>query len=414
MTNFTPRKILHIDLSETIPLLTLEPDYQVFYVVFWWQNIPLCHQEILAKQLPMSPEQLIKLVLPAIALTLQAHFLEHNIPFPDTWNNPASLETWLTWQPSLIKLGKQLAQPSSGTVSVVICTRDRPEHLAQCLHSLQQLSPPPDEIVVVDNAPSSDQTRQIVAQMPEIRYILEPRLGLDFARNAGINDSYGEIIAFTDDDVRVHPNWIAQLRYGFRHSEVMAVTGLVLASELDTLSQFIFEKYWSFNRGYCCLYYDTAYFKKYQMIGVPAWRVGAGANMAFRRETFAVVGNFDERLDVGVAGCSGDSELWYRVLAQGGTCRYEPTAIAYHSHRREMTGLKKQIFYYMRGHVTELLIRFERSQHWGNLVRIALLVPYFSYLTLFGFLKGWERYSTLGVEIMGCFSGFKFYWQNKR
>jgi cellulose synthase/poly-beta-1,6-N-acetylglucosamine synthase-like glycosyltransferase len=83
---------------------------------------------------------------------------------------------------------------------------------------------------------------QLVAQMPDIRYVQEPRPGLSVARNTGIRQSKGDIIAFTDDDVTVHPNWIARLQQSFPDPQVMAVTGLVLPAELETEAQFIFEK----------------------------------------------------------------------------------------------------------------------------------------------------------------------------
>src|SRR5690606_24220581 len=146
-----------------------------------------------------------------------------------------------------------------------------------------------------------------------------------------------------DDDVEVHPQWTRRLRRGFADPGVKAVTGLVLPAELETPSQVQFEKYWSFHRGYIPRLYDAAFFERHRRWGVPAWEVGAGANMAFRRQVFEKVGLFDERLDAGAAGCSGDSEMWYRVLAEGHMCRYEPTAVVYHYHRREDEALKKQL-----------------------------------------------------------------------
>ena len=414
MTTFAPRKIVHIEISEGIPSLSSDGEYPVLYVVFWWYGIPLGHQEIWENELPMSRDQLAENALKTIAPTIEAHLLEQGIPLPEVFPvTNSGLNALMAWEPFLVKLREQLSAPASETVSVVICTRDRPEHLVRCLRSLQQLSQLPDEILVVDNAPSSDATKQLVAQIPGIRYVLEPRPGLSAARNTGIRHCTGEIIAFTDDDLTLHTDWIARLRQSFSDPKVMVVTGLVLAAELKTQSQFIFEKYWSFNRGYRVLTFDNDYFEKYKLLGVPAWRIGAGANMAFRRKAIELVGDFDERLGAGTSGCSEDSEFWYRVLAEGWTCRYEPTAVAYHCHRREMDSLRRQIFYYMRGHVTELLIRFERYKHWGNLVRIALLLPYFTNLFLFGFLKGRLRYSTLLEEVLGCFSGAKFYFKSK-
>ena len=144
------------------------------------------------------------------------------------------------------------------------------------------------------------------------------------------------------------------------------------------------------------------------------WNVGAGANMAFRREVFDQVGYFDVRLDVGAAGCSGDSELWYRLLASGLTCRYEPKAVACHYHRREMTGLKKQLYYYMRGHTTALLIQFAKHKHWGNLLRLFILLPlYYVKLIARGILGGFHgRYRFIPAEWAGCVSGLFFFLRN--
>jgi GT2 family glycosyltransferase len=195
----------------------------------------------------------------------------------------------------------------------------------------------------------------------------------------------------------------------------MAITGLVLAAELETEAQSIFEKYWGFNRGYRTLTFDTEYFEQLKPWGVPAWCIGAGANMAFRRRVFELVGNFDERLDVGAAGCSGDSEFWYRVMAEGWTCQYEPTAVVYHYHRRDLDGLKQQMYYYMRGHVAALLIQFEKYRHWGNLRRLLLSLPkWYAKLFLRGLVKGFNhRYNTFWQEVSGCWSGVSFYLRNR-
>ena len=137
--------------------------------------------------------------------------------------------------------------------------------------------------------------------------------------------------------------------------------------------------------------------------------------MAFRREVFDFVGCFDERLDVGAAGCSGDSEFWYRILAQGRECLYEPTAVASHSHRREFDEFDDQIFHFMRGHVAALLIQFERYRHWGNLRRLFLSLPKYyvkSYLRSC-FRRDYTRYQTLSTEVRGCLSGLTYYLRTR-
>jgi hypothetical protein len=71
---------------------------------------------------------------------------------------------------------------------------------------------------------------------------------------------------------------------------------------------------------------------------------GVGANMAFRRQVFAEVGNFDVALDVGTAsrGC-GDIEMFHRILAKGYATFYEPSAFGWHLHRRRDKALSKQL-----------------------------------------------------------------------
>lgn len=419
MTDLIPQKILHLALESEISDLYPDDIYPAYYIVFWWYDIPLGHIEIKRQELPISAHDLkreaVRIISPAIAAHLQEYDLLlpeiNNIIAQSVFNADDVLKAWekpfLTWH-------KQRLAQKQLSISVVICTRDRPDYVQECLRSLESLSEPPDEIVVVDNAPSSDDTKKIVAQIRGVKYVLEPRPGLSFARNAGIHHSSSELIAYTDDDVKVHPDWLLHLRRSFQDANVMVVTGLVVAAELKTQSQYMFEKYWSFNRGYKPLLYDQAYFQKYRLVGVPAWRAGAGANMAFRRSIFNIIGEFDERLGAGASGCSEDSEMWYRVIAEGMICRYEPTAVVYHFHRRDMEGLHKQLFSYMRGHVTELLIRFERYAHWGDLIRLMLLPVHFSNLLLFGSFKGKHRHKTLLTEILGCFSGLIFYIKNSK
>src|SRR5690348_9913012 len=92
------------------------------------------------------------------------------------------------------------------------------------------------EILVVDNAPSSDATRDLVsARYPRVNYVVEPRPGLDWARNRAISAASGEILAYTDDDVVVDPGWVRALARAFAEDpEAMAVTGLVVPFELET------------------------------------------------------------------------------------------------------------------------------------------------------------------------------------
>jgi hypothetical protein len=159
-------------------------------------------------------------------------------------------------------------------------------------------------------------------------------------------------------------------------------------------------------------------------LGVPAWRLGAGANMAFRREVFARVGFFDERLGAGASGCSEDSELWYRLLAEGYRCRYTPASVVFHHHRADWEGLRQQMYGYMRGHVAALFFQFARYRHWGNLYRAFVAVP--AYLTRLGLHSIKQRAGRLlyesesssltqpvGAQILGAIAGYGYYVRHR-
>jgi GT2 family glycosyltransferase len=338
------------------------------------------------------------------------------LPTPEQSKVRPDYQTLLQLEDPLRRLDLDPAEGPRDSISVIVCTRDRAETLERCLESLLNCSPGPEEILVVDNCPTSDATRQLVDRYPRVQYVLERREGLDMARNTGIRHARGQILAFADDDVTVHADWIRRLGECFSDSQVMAATGLVLPAELETEAQGMFEQYWGFNRGYRVLTYDSNYFEMLKPRGVPAWQVGAGANMAFRREAFDVVGDFDVRLDVGAAGCSGDSELWYRLLAAGLTCRYDPRVTAFHYHRKEMIALRHQMYWYMRGHTAALLVQFAKHGHWGNLFRLFVLLPlYYAKVILRGLRRGFDRrHRMIPIEWMGCLSGCVFFLRHMR
>lgn len=316
----------------------------------------------------------------------------------------------LSRQQSLLGIAEPIRR-FSPTVSVVVATRDRARHLRRCLQDLHRCDPPADEIIVVDNASQSSQTREVVAGFPGVRYVLESRVGLDIARNTGAQAACADVVAYVDDDVHVYPQWVSCIRNAFDDDSVMALTGLVLPRQLETRAQWIFESDWGFNRGYHGKDFGPDYFRRHRLSGVPAWEVGAGANMAFRREVFDRIGYFDVRLDVGAAGCSGDSEYWYRVMAAGLKCRYDPRVVVDHRHRETMADLERQLFAYMRGHTAALLVQFERHRHWGNLVRLGFWLPlyYLKRIVQRLVLGPSDSFASIRHELHGCLSGVLFY-----
>lgn len=232
-------------------------------------------------------------------------------------------------------------------ITIAVCTRDRASELSLCLNSLPSLAYPQLDLLVIDNAPGTDVTERLVrTNFPMIRYIHEPRPGLDWARNRAIAEARGEIIAFTDDDVVVDVGWARALAQVFSESpEVMAVTGLVVPYELETEAQIFFETFYGFGKGFERKRYhlDRGRGRK-EKFHIRAGRFGTGANMAFRRSLFEKIGGFDPALDVGtVTRGGGDLEMFFRVIQEGYTLIYEPNAIVRHRHRRDYAALKKQM-----------------------------------------------------------------------
>lgn len=423
MSPLAPWKVVRLELEGGVSALPLDPRFQGVHLTFWWRGIPLGHQDLPDRRLPLTATEVANLaaetIAPAVGHRLSPGVFQVALPGcsppPPPSATPAELRTIATLEHPLSRLSTEARPRKDSSVSVIVCTRDRPAQLAKCLRYLLQLSEAPEEILVVDNAPTSDATRQVVAAAPGVRYVLEPLPGVSRARNTGIRCSTGDIMAFTDDDVEVHPGWIAGLRRGFSESDVLAVTGLVLPAELQTDAQVIFEQVsGGFGQGFRARRFDRSFLEATKRRGTPVWRIGAGANMAMRRAAFARVGEFDERLGAGAAGCSEDSEFWYRVLAEGGVCRYEPTAVVFHYHRHEMDELKHQAYQYMRGHVAALLVQFARYRHWSDLRRVALDLPrYYArelFQSVFGsaFGEADPRRPLIWPEIRGCASGIAF------
>lgn len=232
------------------------------------------------------------------------------------------------------------------SVTVAICTKDRPDWVERLLGSLLPLqAETPFQLLVVDNAPSDERTAQVCAANPGVTYAREPVPGLNFGRNRAIREASGEIVAFLDDDVVVDRGWLAGLLDAWRdHPDAGAITGLVMPLRLDTDAQVMFERRGGFRRGFHPLRYGSTMFRDAMHPG-GAGKFGAGANMSVRRQLVLDLGGFDEALDTGkpLPG-GGDLDIFYRVLRSGAVLAYEPRMAVFHDHREEMHVLARQYY----------------------------------------------------------------------
>jgi glycosyltransferase involved in cell wall biosynthesis len=216
-------------------------------------------------------------------------------------------------------------------VSVVISTYNRCDLLPDALEAV--LSQKTDgvryEIIIVDNN-STDRTRNVVEPFAarsdgKLRYIFEGRQGLSYGRNAGINNARAPIIAFTDDDVRVAPDWVKQIKLAFdAHPDADFVSGKILPRWEREPPRWLTREHWTplaiTDHGDKPFYVDAKN---------PLCLIGA--SLAFRRAVFDRIGLFApdlQRVKDGI-GSTEDHELQLRLWYAGGRGMYVPEIVVY-------------------------------------------------------------------------------------
>ncbi len=251
-------------------------------------------------------------------------------------------------------------------LAVVIATRDRAAALERALDSLLASAAAPAQVVVVDNAPSDDDTRSLVtaraADEPRLTYVREATPGLACAHNAALPHLTAPYVAFTDDDVVVDPWWTARLAATFRADpRVACVTGLIVPAELCTPEQWWIERAAGFGKGFARRLVDPAVEADADpLFPYAAGGYGSGANMAFRTDVLLGLGGFDPALGAGTEALGGDDlAAIHAVLAAGHRLVYEPAAVVFHHHHRTYEALRRQVYGYGAGltaYLTSLVV----------------------------------------------------------
>ena len=222
-----------------------------------------------------------------------------------------------------------MSLPNPPFVSVVLPVRNGEATIGDCLASIIRADYPPDrrEVVVVDNA-STDRTAEIIRRYP-VRYVHEARIGRSAARNRGIAESRGEIVAFIDADCVASTRWLRELTSGFTEEDVFGVAGEIVAFPPTTLA----ERYYAMTRALP----QASSVNKSRPYAVTA-------NVAFRKETFDQIGVFDPRFRSGQ-----DVDFGWRFFDAGLKLTYRERAIVFHRHRPTGWGLFKQYFFRAQG-----------------------------------------------------------------
>ncbi len=267
-------------------------------------------------------------------------------------------------------------------MTVAICTRNRTEQLARALQSIRDQDRAPDEVLIVDNAPSCDATRQIIERdFPSYRYVRETRLGLDFARNRALAEAGHEYVAFIDDDAVADADWTAQLFETLaEHSGVGLCTGQIMPLSQETLAEQLFEANGGFGRGNQLIHLPHDAKRRLHGRRVPliAWSVsiGNGTNFALRRSAVVQLGGFDEAFELGqVLHGGGDLDLFWRMLNAGHELMYQPKARVRHEHRKDLPTMAEQLASHQRA-VVAFLVKSLKAAHGKRRLSIAVFTAW--------------------------------------
>jgi GT2 family glycosyltransferase len=217
--------------------------------------------------------------------------------------------------------------------SALICTYNRPELLQESLQALiERTNEKPDQVVIVNGG--DERTDRIVHTFTgrdsiEVQLVKIANKNLAASRNVGLPHCTGDIIAMTDDDAQVFPDWITRLKQAHQeHPEAGAVGGPVLGTNIDSLVGQVADA-----------------------ITFPTWstphyvRTLPGVNIAYKRAVVEQLGRQDESLFRGE-----DVDYNWRLQKLGYKVYFDPRIKVYHYHRPTLSGFLNQHYMYGRAY----------------------------------------------------------------
>ncbi|MCL4486522.1 MAG: glycosyltransferase [Chloroflexi bacterium] len=222
------------------------------------------------------------------------------------------------------------------SLSVLICTHNRPNLLRQCLAALiDESDEKPSQVVVVNGGDDrSDQVVQGFATRGNqtsirVECVKTVNRNLAASRNVGLPHCTGDIVGMTDDDAQVFPDWVTQMkRIHAEHPEAGAVGGPVIGADADSLVSRIA---------------DQVTFAAYAAAG--SVRTLAGVNVSYKKRVVEAVGPQDESLFRGE-----DVDYNWRVQRLGWTVYYDPRVRVRHHHRPTLRSFLNQHYMYGRAY----------------------------------------------------------------
>ncbi len=238
-------------------------------------------------------------------------------------------------------VAQRVKLPRYPRVSVIVCSYNGGQTLRDCLESLDRVEYPDFEIVLVDDG-SKDNTQEIVTNweaarngddtvpaaekrhLPGFISIVQPNMGLSFARNAGAHAATGEIFAYTDSDCMADPDWLYYLVGTLISGDYVGVGGPNIPPPAANWIQ-------------AAVAAAPGGPSHVLLTDVVAEHI-PGCNMAFHRAAFESVGGFDTEY----RKAGDDVDFCWRLQTNGGVIAFSPSAIVWHYRRFTMKAFRKQ------------------------------------------------------------------------
>lgn len=260
-------------------------------------------------------------------------------------------------------------------VTVAIITRNRSQLLKKCLTSLTKQLVKPYEVIVVDNA-SDDNTKIVIEKFKKelrIRYILEKKIGIPYARNRALEIARGDILAFIDDDVTVPLYWVLQIINLHRKYTALVIQGNIINMPSHTIYAQIKN------------YYQASWFKKYSDIPAKEYKLamkGKGKNgyrmrkictrnCSFKLKRLRKINlKFNTHILLG-----SDEDLGNRLLIKKEMIIFSPALISFHWEEKGM--YKKLMNDFRRGRRRYIL-----DKRWEKMMTVKvddLAINFFSF-----------------------------------
>ena len=208
-------------------------------------------------------------------------------------------------------------------VSVVVCAYNAADTIDDCLASLSNLTYPNAEILVINDG-SRDETGTIAKRYPKVRVIDIPNGGLSAARNVGIAQATGEIVAYTDADVRVDPDWLTYLVQPIISGKYVGSGGPnVVPPDDPWVAQCVARSPGG---------------PTHVLLNDRVAEHVPGCNMAFRRDALLAIGGFNPVY----IKAGDDVDICWRLQARGHEIGFAPSALVWHHHRSSVSAYWRQ------------------------------------------------------------------------